>query len=331
MTPTRREHSAQALRHRYEEAVASLVARLQEDRTIIAAILYGSLAYDDVWEKSDVDMLVVSTEERRGERHFALVEDGINVHVGVLPRSGFKAWLERSLQGSWAQSILARSRLLFSRDPTLAAYYDDATHLGEQDRAMGLLGAATWTLAPLTKAAKWYHVRGDLDYTFVWLMYSLQQLATVEVLLHGQVPGREVIPLALKLNPAFFRRVYPDLIHGPKDRATLGAALAAMEGYLVERIPVLFGPVLAYLQQAGGVRAASELNEHFARRAGHSDLSFAYEWLADQGVIQKVSAAVRLTEKSRVDMAEAAYYYDAGDQGDSDRPGDDLFAEQDER
>jgi hypothetical protein len=193
---------------------------------------------------------------------------------------------------------------------------------------MGLLGAATWTLSPLTKAAKWYHVRGDLDYTFVWLVYTLQSLATVEVLLHGRVPGREVIPLALQLNPAFFQRVYPDLIHGPKDRATLAAALAAMESYLAERIPDLFGPVLAYLQQAGGVRAASEMNEHFARRAGLSDLSFAYEWLADQGTIQKVSAAVRLTEKSRVDVAEAAYYYDAGDQGGSDRHANELCAEQ---
>jgi predicted nucleotidyltransferase len=328
MTPTKGGQGAEALRRRYEEAVASLVARLQEDRTIIAAILYGSLAYDEVWEKSDVDMMVVSVEERRGERHYALVEDGINFHVEVMPRSSFRAWLERSLQGSWAQSIMARSRLLFSRDPTLAAYYHDATHLGEQDRALGLLRAATWTLAPLAKAGKWYHVRGDLDYTFVWLVHTLQSLATVEVLLHAQVPGREVIPLALQLNPGFFQRVYPDLIHGPKDHAALGAALAAMEGYLVERLPDLFGPVLDYLRQAGGVRAASELNEHFARRAGQEDLSSAYEWLADQGVIQKVSAAVRLTEKSRVDVAEAAYYYDGGGEPAGGRPGDDLFAEE---
>jgi predicted nucleotidyltransferase len=333
MTPTTRAPGAEALRRKYDDAVAALVARLQEDRTIIAAILFGSLAYDDVWEKSDVDMMIVSTEERRAERHYSLVEDGINFHVGVMPRSGFRAWLERSLQGSWAQSIMARSRLLFSRDSTLAAYYHDVTHLGEQDRALSLLMAATWTLSPLAKAGKWYHVRGDLDYTFVWLIYTLQSLATVEVLLHGQIPGREVIPLALQLNPTFFQQVYPDLIHGPKDRATLGAALSAMERYLVERIPTLFGPVLAYLAQAGGVRAASELNEHLARRAAGDDLSSAYEWLADQGIIQKVSAAVRLTEKSRVDVAEAAYYYDGADPygaGDAADGGvvDDLLFEQ---
>src|SRR5689334_20363742 len=128
MTPTIQGQDTEALRRRYEEAVATLAARLQEDRTIIAAIRHRSLAYDEVWEKSDVDMMVVTVEERRGERHYALVEDGINFHVGVMPRSRFKAWLERSLQGSWAQTVMARSRLLFSRDPTLADYYHDVTH-----------------------------------------------------------------------------------------------------------------------------------------------------------------------------------------------------------
>ena len=39
-------------------------------------------------------------------------------------------------------------------------------------------------------------------------------------------------------------------------------------------------------------------------------LAFAYEWLADKGILAKVSAPLRLTEKSRVTVDEAAYYYD---------------------
>ena len=39
-------------------------------------------------------------------------------------------------------------------------------------------------------------------------------------------------------------------------------------------------------------------------------LSPAYEWLADKGIVEKVSSPLRLTEKSRVTVDEAAYYYD---------------------
>ena len=37
---------------------------------------------------------------------------------------------------------------------------------------------------------------------------------------------------------------------------------------------------------------------------------FACEWLVEKGLLQKMSAPLRLTEKSRVEMQEAAYYYD---------------------
>ncbi len=39
-------------------------------------------------------------------------------------------------------------------------------------------------------------------------------------------------------------------------------------------------------------------------------LALAYEWLADKNILAKVSAPLRLTEKSRVTVDEAAYYYD---------------------
>ncbi len=88
------------VRARYEAALAAFVERVKADRTIIAAILYGSLAYDDVWEKSDIDFMVVTKEEKQAVKSYSLVEDGINIHCEVVPRSQFRRWIEGALQGS---------------------------------------------------------------------------------------------------------------------------------------------------------------------------------------------------------------------------------------
>jgi predicted nucleotidyltransferase len=53
-----------SIQSQYEEAVAQLVEKLQRDPYIVAAILLGSLSYDVVWEKSDIDMLLVTEETR---------------------------------------------------------------------------------------------------------------------------------------------------------------------------------------------------------------------------------------------------------------------------
>jgi uncharacterized protein len=56
--------ATETIQLRYQRAVESLVEKLQRDTQIVAAILVGSLSYDVVWEKSDIDMLLVTEETR---------------------------------------------------------------------------------------------------------------------------------------------------------------------------------------------------------------------------------------------------------------------------
>ena len=61
----------------------------------------------------------------------------------------------------------------------------------------------TAALAAIYKAHKWFLTRGDLEYTALWILYAATPLAQVEVIGAGLLADREVIPQALKLNPAF--------------------------------------------------------------------------------------------------------------------------------
>ena len=54
--------SQAAVEKRYRDALDSLVTKVQKDRNIIAAILCGSMSYDQVWDKSDIDLLLVQRE-----------------------------------------------------------------------------------------------------------------------------------------------------------------------------------------------------------------------------------------------------------------------------
>jgi uncharacterized protein len=293
----------------HEEALQAFVAKAERDSTVVAVILFGSLAYDDVWEKSDIDIMVITDEEKAASKGYSLLEGDVNIHAEVRRRSEFKK-VEAELGGGWMQSILIRSTLLFSRDDSIRAYYDNVQHLGRRDRDLQLLRAATWVLPSLTKAEKWLAVKGDVEYSFLWIMNTINGLATIEVLLHDEVPGREVMAQALRRNQSFFRAVYSDFIQQPKDAARVQAVLDLINGYLDRHLYTVFRPILDYLHEAGGVRTASELNEHFAQQAQIKFLSPAYEWLADKGVIRHVPSPLQLTVKSKVKVNEAAYEYD---------------------
>jgi uncharacterized protein len=60
-----RPEASDNARARYDEAIASLLAKLQQDRYVLAVVLYGSLAYDVVWDKSDIDLCIITQETNR--------------------------------------------------------------------------------------------------------------------------------------------------------------------------------------------------------------------------------------------------------------------------
>ncbi len=299
-----------AVRRRFDAALARLVASLRQDPYVLAAVLFGSMAHDVVWEKSDIDLLLVVQEgAKRRADGVNLVEEGVNIHAAAVPRSEFRRMIEGSLQSSFLASAISRGRLLFTRDPSIEGMMADLGGLGRADRDAALLGAAAAVLGAVAKAHKWYRTRGDMRYAFFWIMKAVDGLADIETIAHGDVPGREVVQQALAINPAFFGAIYTDLIDGPKTPATVGSALALIEAYLRQHAPTVFRPILDHLALAGGPRSCSDLDHHFARQMNVEGLAPAYEWLADEGIIAKVSCPVRLSERSRVDLQEAAYHY----------------------
>ena len=81
----------------------------------------------------------------------------------------------------------------------------------------------------------------------------------------GMLADREVIPQALKLNPAFFETIYTDLLNAQKTRPSVEAALEAVDATWPTRAPTLFAPVLDYLREAGEARSCTEIEDHFKR------------------------------------------------------------------
>jgi RNA polymerase sigma factor (sigma-70 family) len=293
----------------FNAALDSFVARVRQDRYIIAGVLFGSLSHDTVWRKSDIDLILVVRDEQPS-RDFCLIEHGVNIHAYVMPRSKFKQAVEGSLQGASFHSMFALSTLLFTTDDTIRAYYDNIRKIGARDRQLRLMAAGGEVLYTHAKAEKWLVTRGDTAYSFLWLMYTVQSVARIEVLAHDEITGREVLPQALKLNPALFKEIYIDLINGPKDAATIRRVIDLIASYIDERTEMLFGPILTFLNEAGSVRTTSEIDAYFKDQVQIDSLSNIYEWLADKGIIHKVPSPVRLTRKSQVMLDEAAYYYD---------------------
>src|SRR5262245_36779273 len=229
------------IQQEFTEALERLVEQVKEDRSVLAAILCGSLSHDTVWAKSDIDLVLVTVDDRKVDTAgLSLYADGVNVHAFLLPRTDFRKTVEGAVRNSFMHSLLAKGRLLYSHDETIADLCARLAGIGERDKQVQLLRAGTNALPVIYKAHKWLVTRGDLDYTALWILYSATPLAQIEVFGAGLLADREVIPQAMKLNPGFFKMVYSEMLNSKKTLKSLRSALDAIDRYLAERATSLF-------------------------------------------------------------------------------------------
>lgn len=303
---------------RIYQALDNLTDTFREDMYILAAVLTSNLAEDNVWEKTTPYITLILRDGTKFKRkEYQLIENGIPFRVQLHTRSDYRKLLEGTLQGSSLHSILAESRVLFSKDSLFSVEGNanfrvgDASCLkvGERDKHSQLLNAAANVAAILAKAEKWLHLKHDIDYTFLYLTYAVRELARIEVLLHGETPRRKVIYQALAHNPSFFNAVFTDLIDKEKDEAMLRDALERIDAYLEEHLQTLFKPLLDFLEESGEERTITDIYTHFGSRQLAFEL--ACEWLAQKEVIEQFSAPIRLTKDSQTSVEEPAYYFDA--------------------
>lgn len=294
----------------FAAALDALIRQVRQDRSILAAILCGSLAHDTVWARSDIDLVLVTIDDKKIEASdIPLYADGLNVHALLMPRAEFRRTVEGSVHHSFMHSFLSKGRLLYTHDQTVADLCMRLQSRGSRDAMIQLLATAIQVLPPLYKARKWLTTRGDYAYTSLWILYAALPVARMEVIGAGLLADREVIPQAAKLNPTLFRTIYTDLLQKGTTKARVESALSAIEAYMAGRSREVFAPVLDYLQDAGDVRSSRDIEDHFRKNFGIPAITIACEYLADLGVIGKASVPVLLTKRSNTSLEELAFFF----------------------
>lgn len=300
------EHEQTALKQRFQQAIDQFVAKVQNDVNVIAIIVSGSVAYDVIWEKSDVDMTVIVRDQPLKNVSFSIVEDGITLNTYIIQRSAFKRSVESTLGGSFFQSYLANGKIVYSTEESLYEYFEELRRIGEDDIALSALRLAGELIGTLHKAQKWLTVRKDAMYAQYFLLSAAELIAHMELCIRGIPISRSAIQKATALNPEIMQAFYHDLMAHLPTRTELLSRIDRLDRYIEERMTVFQKPVLACLAD-GEIKTTATV----ARRL-RVDSHFAIEvlnYMTEKGVISQASQLIKLTPKSRLSVEEIGFMY----------------------
>jgi hypothetical protein len=305
---------------RFEAALNQLIERIAEDRYVLAMVLVGSLSTETIWQRESLGLWIIEADgvsrrlpsDGNDERIFRiLVENGINIHAEVIPRSRFKKMVEGASRTAFSCNFFAQRQIVYSKDPSIESWFKKANSLATKDQERELLTFSTWTIHAHRHARKRLDIKGDLELAAQETLGAAHSVAHTEIIRRGEVWEQDVIYRALEGAPALFQTIYLDVLAKRKNRRVLQAALEAIDGYLDTHYQAHLKPLLGYLKKQSRVVPLSEIGDHFAFSQLHPwHLESACEWLERKGLLQKLSAPFKLTKRSLERVEEPAYFLD---------------------
>jgi uncharacterized protein len=294
------------LKSRYLAAVDAFVDKVKTDPSVIAIVVCGSLAYDLIWEKSDVDMAVVIRDQAVKDPSYSVIEDGIVINVELMTRSGFRRDSERSVGGSFFHSLFAKGTVAYSSDESFTGFFEEQKAIGDDDIALSVFFGAGDLIGIIEKAEKCLRVKRDLPNAQYFILKAAEVIARTELCLAGEPFSRRAIERVLELRPEVITPFYTDAMSGLLDEAGIEGRIADLKSYLSGLVEVFRKPVLAFMADQE-IKTSTVIAKHF--RAEPHFIIHVFEYLADRGLIERAGRTIRPTPKGKPAVEEIGYVY----------------------
>ncbi len=294
------------LKKRFTNATNRFVNKIKDDPNVIAVIVCGSLAYDAVWEKSDIDMTVIIRDQVIKCNSYCVTEDDIVINVNIILRSNFKRNFEHMLGGSFEQSYYSKGKMIYTTDESLLDYFEEMKQMGRDDVSYYIFYTACELIHIYDKCQKWLLVKDDIMYAQYYLLKAAEHIARIEVCLSGEAPTRECIQKALSIRKEVISPFYDAAMSHHLTKDEVSERISLIEEYLDEHIELISEPVIKFMAD-GQIKTLTLITKYF-HTSGHFIVG-VFDYLSEKGVIERVSQTIRITPKSKASVEEIGYLY----------------------
>jgi len=297
-------------KEKHLKAMYSFVDKVKTDPNVIALLLWGSLSYYEVWEKSNIEftMMIRDGSAPAAAGYFA-DEDGFEVNLHLIEVSKFKEEMQKSRAGEFWHSAWSKGTFVYCQDESLVEFFNDARHAGKDDMVLTFISLIDRALYYVLKANKWITVYGNALYAQRFLHSAYVPAADMVLLQHGEEPTRESLLRAMELEPEFMHDIF--VIPSTKAMTVdeVRHTLQVYEDYLARHMDWWSKPILHFLED-GEVKTLSHIGRHSAVGHGYSGIGHkSLDFLAERGIIGRVTQPSRVFKKSKLTVEEVAYFY----------------------
>lgn len=184
---------------RYQNSFNSLTGKLKENKSILAAMAFGSIITGDLWEESDIDLFVICKNKIKGIRDIYTEEKGVSVHIKLMSKDKFLELNKEEISGGFIHRVFSSSRLIFSKDHEITSKYDVGRYYPDISREK-------WNsvyLGDLLKSigvCKKYLTSNGIYMSYSVVIKCIENFSKLYINSSGYMISKDVMTMAMNLN-----------------------------------------------------------------------------------------------------------------------------------
>ncbi|HKM34300.1 MAG TPA: nucleotidyltransferase domain-containing protein [Lachnospiraceae bacterium] len=289
-------------KEKHSQALKSFTEKVKNDPNVIALVLSGSLAYGTVWKRSDIDLTMLVRDGINAKFSlYNIDEGGVEIHMIIMPVGMFKKEMRQFRAGQFTHGYYGKGEIVFSKDDSLYLIFEENRTVGMDDVTMSIIPNVQMLLVNMYRVEKWITAFHDPLYSQHFLQDCAASVADIILLMNKEEPTRESILRAMELRPELMQKIHVIPCTTAMTEDEVRDTLKLLDDFILETMDLWSTPILRFFSD-GELKTSSEF-EHFVG----SDVVFCLNYLAEHGLLERVTKASRVFKHSVLTVEEIAY------------------------
>lgn len=184
----------------YQEAFKSIVEKLKSKQEILAILVFGSVINGDLWEHSDIDLIVIDNEVLDNEvTNVYTDENEVPIHIRLVGKKRFIYLCKGHNKGGHMHRLFCSSKLAFSRDKEIDSLYNEERYYNEFHGEKWNMTYFSQLLKSVAECKK--YLQTDSIYNaYTIANIAFRNYAELVVNHSGYMINRDIVNMAMKLD-----------------------------------------------------------------------------------------------------------------------------------
>ncbi|ERK29999.1 nucleotidyltransferase domain-containing protein [Clostridium intestinale] len=181
----------------YQKAFSSIKEDLEKNKHVLAVLAYGSMVSGDLWEGSNIDLLVVIDNLINDIKDINLTLNEVPIHLKLISKNNLMNNSNKKID-----EILITSRLIICNDLSIRKIHDELRYVPDIEKEKMNLVYLGETLKSINVLNKYLY--NNRRYTaFELSLKAMESFAKLYINNNGYLVSKDSINMAISLNDSF--------------------------------------------------------------------------------------------------------------------------------